>query len=874
MLFTNTTLQPLLLMEARVDEVRGQPGEALLLNLLYAGELVAKLAIAGMVAGVQKDVDQHQYRHCQKIVRADGIGGWVEELDSLLTGPTAQFLNTAIRTEEAELVKRTKQEEDWQYQAVKEMYQALQTVQTSAEPMPKVVSLRHWFSAFVYLRNKTRGHGMPTSARAKVAAVHLERAIQLFAQNFTLFKRPWAYLQRTQSSRYHVTRLNEEADHCAPLRELASSAGANISLSDGLYVWLEERCHVALAWSPEQDGNLFFPNGGFNDRTFEVISPEDGTTRRINSAPYLAPVGLPPSETQGLGELDIIGNTFSNLPTSSPLYVKRPDLQNELLARLLNLNRHPVVVLHGRGGIGKTSLALHVLHEVAEKGEYECILWFSARDIDLLPEGPKPVKPHFISETGVAKEYVRLIDSSTQIKGEEALEQFTDALRGQAIHKPILFVFDNFETVQSPLGLFNWIDAQLHQPNKVLITTRIQDFKGAYNVEVSGMLEDEANELVEAEANRLEIRSIVSHNNQQSLIEKADGHPYVIKVLLGEVANQNRWVDIARVVADKENMLTALFERTYNQLTPLAKRIFLTACKWRSTIPVLALKMVVMRNTPGNADVQRAIDELTRSSLIEIARSEADDQEFVSVPLAAEVFGRNKLTVESISSTVQVDVKELQDFGPAQRNNTKLGFSPRLNRFATALKKRVLTNDVTLAEAVDMLEFLAYSYPYAWLLVAELYDESDLADAPMLEREALQRYMQTEPKDKATVWLRIINVSKQDGNAYEEAHAWHALASLPNVPYEYVSNAAVRITSLLNTQRFTPGREEKDLLALDLAKKMRARLSEASGTDCSRLAWLYITAGRYDDAYDVVKHGLARDPQNEYLLKIMENTFN
>jgi len=48
---------------------------------------------------------------------------------------------------------------------------------------------------------------------------------------------------------------------------------------------------------------------------------------------------------------------------------------------------------------------------------------------------------------------------------------------------PLLFVFDNFETVRNPAELYRWLDTYVRLPNKVLITTRFREFKGDYPLE-------------------------------------------------------------------------------------------------------------------------------------------------------------------------------------------------------------------------------------------------------------------------------------------------------------------------------------------------------------------------------------------------------
>ena len=36
---------------------------------------------------------------------------------------------------------------------------------------------------------------------------------------------------------------------------------------------------------------------------------------------------------------------------------------------------------------------------------------------------------------------------------------------------PILFVLDNFETVNDPVEIYNWLDTYIRNPNKLLITS-------------------------------------------------------------------------------------------------------------------------------------------------------------------------------------------------------------------------------------------------------------------------------------------------------------------------------------------------------------------------------------------------------------------
>ena len=212
---------------------------------------------------------------------------------------------------------------------------------------------------------------------------------------------------------------------------------------------------------------FFFPNGAFTDTKYELISYLTDSTRNGDSTRYSAPAtALPRSETHGLGQLDVQGNVFGNVPPTPNGYVNRIALQRDLRECLLD-DRHPIVTLVGRGGIGKTALALSVLHEIESLERFGAIVWLSARDIDLLPEEPKLVSPDVLSLKDMAKEFVRLVEPpDARTKGFDAIAYFGGALTESPVSFPILFAFDNFETVRGPGDLYAFLDAHIRLPTR------------------------------------------------------------------------------------------------------------------------------------------------------------------------------------------------------------------------------------------------------------------------------------------------------------------------------------------------------------------------------------------------------------------------
>ncbi len=616
---------------------------------------------------------------------------------------------------------------------------------------------------------------------------------------------------------------------------------------------------VELVFSDADATDFLVPNGGFSAKRFELISYISGQTRTEDATNYLAPATeLPPSETEGIGTLEIQGNCFGNLPPVPLGYVNRPELEGELAEKLAD-ERHPMITLAGRGGIGKTSLALSAIHALTTGSRFEAALWFSARDIDLLQEGPKVVRPHVLSESDIADEFVRLMSPADAMTDSfDATKYLADALNKSTIGGPLLFAIDNFETVRSPTDLFTWLDTYVRPPNKVLITTRFRDFKGDYPVDVVGMTDPEAQELIDSASASLGIQKLVTKDYAKEIVRESDGHPYVIKILLGEVAKAKRLVALKPIVASQEEILDALFERTFAGLSPAAKRILFLLSSWRSTIPELAIHAVLARPSSEPMHVEDAVEELRKSSLVDIATS-PDGSRFLSVPLVAAEFGKRKLATSPSKSAVEADLELLHQFGPGQKSDLAHGIAPRVARLFRQVSAAIKARPERLEEHLPILEFVAQHYPPAWLDIASVYERSVQLDRSDRAASAIRRYLETGPDSDSQryAWQRLAELCQDAEDWSGELHARVELCQLPGTDFNTITETANRLNGLLARQQFLDT-EEKRVLAKKLARTMDARLNEADGTDHS-LAWLYLHLEDEDRAREITAAGLKRN---------------
>lgn len=858
--------EPIDRMWERVEAARRDSEMALFYNLMHLGELLTKTVTSGLVAAVSEERERHHYRLLHSLVRADGLGKWSQAAQQILKTPVAEHLTPAAQQERQELSERSRGD-SWQYDAVSLLRECCKRVNLPVD-LSSRLSGQQWLLDFVHLRNKTRGHGAQSDEVYGKANLSLEESVRLFTDNFRLFQRPWAYLSLSESMEYHVAALTPEVGGFEVIKKKAMQDSRH---RDGVYVYFDEPTWVRLISSDPKIRDFYYPNGSFNDTkaTYEELSYISGDTREGNARAYMSPAKeLPSSETTGLGKLqDEPGRAFTNMPPCPNGYVDRRSLEEDLERSLIKA-RHEIITLSGRGGIGKTFLALSVLHEVAGQDAFDIIVWFSARDVDLEATGPKLVKPDVLTVRDVAREFVRLMEPEEEhTKGFDPVAYFSEALTEGAMGGRTLFVFDNFETVRDKGDVYELISNSIRRPNKAVITTRERYFKGDYDIEVGGMEEAQAQALIGGTAAELGIESLLTPDYCHQLIEESEGHPYVIKILLGEIAKSGMPSKVERIMASKDRILEALFERTYNKLSPHSQRVFLTLCNWRSVVPQLALEAVLLRNRDEDRiDVSGAVEELRKSSFINVVVSPADNEEFVSVPLTAYLFGKGMIPVSEYRSKVQADTEVLRAFGATQQTDIQHGIAPNVRN----LLRNVESKRHQLPDYLPILEVVSREYPPAWRLMVAFYQRSPVGDSLEKAKRSVEQFLSLSPQsgdddERREAWKKLAELRKESGEFIDEVQALVEMSRITGCPIEDVSYAARKLLNSLKMERAAWGRDEKLLLLGEIADRMENRIAELYPNDFGYLAWLRWNRGEREKAEKFTRQGLRRDPHNEYL---------
>jgi hypothetical protein len=846
-----------------------QTADSFLLASYFFEASIKSVAIA-LVHGLRGNAADIAYRVGYVLVRADSLGQWEAAIREMTTPSIAGFLPIDFRPLVAWATKKRTAAEDPEFRAG---YNAAMEVLRLAggswdsEKKPSVLNLA---TIFVQIRNSTKAHGALGPDFFAAANEKYVTAINSIFRDCPIFHWDWIHLSIPSKTTKRAVRCISESPQYLPESELESIAGGPA----GMYFSTANRSkpyNFSTLFQTDLECRRFFlPNGGIRDPyDAEFIDYSTGEKQRTDVSFFaIPPSPLPPSETEGLEAIDIQTNILGNLPLPPRDYVERPELQDELVTRLLDRN-HNVITLHGFGGMGKTSLALFALYSIAtiEPSPFEYILWFSARDIDLRVAGPTRVRTAVIDLQTVTKTFGRLFSTPT------TTESFAKVLAdpGEVSAKSILFVFDNFESIRDLVGLHSFLDTHTHLPNKVLMTSRERRFKADFPIEVRGMEWPEAKQMLNQQAEVLGITNIVSDEVIEEIHEATDGHPYVMRVLLGEIAKERRVIPLRQLIPRRYDVVNSVFERSFDRLTSDGRKVFLVVSNWKSVVFEIALIAVL---SSENVDVARGADECVQLSILHRDYTESGQATY-SAPELARAFGRKKLEGDPDRIELEECVSLVQNFGPLASASVassqgqdkvvqrfvKWCFREAAQRFEESreVKNAPGTRRVEIPRLDALLESMATVVPVIWLEVATFRRQFGLPRTSI--ESALRKAVEENPASKEARVMRA-DFARSIGDDITQVSSLISAVEVAPADLPLIMNAAAALTSFIDRRKEALPPARRGIYLASVRSNMERLCDKLDAVGLSRLAWLFLLEGNEAKAREYANMGLRRNPQD------------
>lgn len=325
---------------------------------------------------------------------------------------------------------------------------------------------------------------------------------------------------------------------------------------------------------------------------------------------------------------------YENLPAPTySQFIMRAQAFAEVAEGLTK--RSAAVLLVGLGGNGKTSLAREVAAccLAGEEGAplFDAAVWVSDKD-----------RPGTTNLSVVLDEIARTLDypGFTQFEHEEKCREVEQLLRRQRV----LVVVDNFETITDG-ALLSWL-LNLPEPSKALITTREyrREFRrSSWPVDLRGMTEDEARELIAERVRVLKIEQLIGDLSQlDPLLAATGGNPKAIEMTMGLIKYERR--PLQQVVDDlyaaRGELFDDLFARAWALLDEAARRVLMIMTFFPASVSAEALA--------ATADVQgfaydRVIERLADLALLDIQQADVSSMARYTLHPLVSAFARARL---------------------------------------------------------------------------------------------------------------------------------------------------------------------------------------------------------------------------------------
>ena len=293
-------------------------------------------------------------------------------------------------------------------------------------------------------------------------------------------------------------------------------------------------------------------------------------------------------------------------------------------------------------------------------------------------------------------EFTRLIGESFP-SAELCQQRFQSAIGATNASEPrYLLILDNLETFDSIVQIEHFLDQSVTLPSKVILTSRHDDFQGDYRLPVGGLTKEQASTLLVREARRLYCEPRMTAEVQERLFATTGGRAYALKLAAAQIAKATPVDEIVRAGLNREDILAALFDRSFELLSPDGAFLFLLLGFLRRRTSELAI-MATFSGT--KKDYAEAREALARVALL---NHDADESGVtLALPEMAQQYAARRLRSHPDAIEVRHIGENVKEWAtPVSGQSASEAF---LDRLAQALDKAQHNSQAT-AELLDIME--------------------------------------------------------------------------------------------------------------------------------------------------------------------------
>ncbi|MEH2299123.1 MAG: tetratricopeptide repeat protein [Nostoc sp.] len=350
-----------------------------------------------------------------------------------------------------------------------------------------------------------------------------------------------------------------------------------------------------------------------------------------------------------------------NLPRYNNVFVGRKQEISRCLEALSPEERGWGVAINGIGGMGKTVLALEVVHVARQQALFDAYLFFSAKTTWLSTEGVRQETLALSSLDSFCREFAKGLGLADIVKMTDATERrraLLDALRGRRT----LLIWDNLETLNAEeRDMVAEFLRKLPTHNKAIITSRRRTGESALTIRLDRLLEAEALELMREKGRKnprlAQELNATKPNILTALYEASGGNPLALDWTLGQVAHKGYSISDAlerlRNAAKSPDLYGFLFADAAQTLSENDRTVLSALVVFLTPATTAALADAT---DLAITEIQVSLERLVTLSLV----NELDGERFGLHPLTrtyvrAAVGGTNSVGTAPLASGIRFD---------------------------------------------------------------------------------------------------------------------------------------------------------------------------------------------------------------------------
>lgn len=302
---------------------------------------------------------------------------------------------------------------------------------------------------------------------------------------------------------------------------------------------------------------------------------------------------------------------FRLLAPHQSQFVGRQKLLDEVKQALDS--RGFIISLEGVGGVGKSALAIEIVHQLYKAKTYSFIISLSAKN-KIWVKHTEAKQANFSGFTEMIKEIAKVLEiENTSDDINDLKQQVVDFIKGE---NGLLFI-DNLEEIEDT-EVFEFLKNGIPEPVKLIVTSRIDRNLPARKIQVRGMSEDEALTLLQQELERMGFTNYINEIDSAKEIVKAAGYlPLAIKWAASLASTSKSLIEVSTKLrkhdSTRKEFLDFCFATMYDELSENARGVALLCPylrdDWNTYALSIALDQPVTR-------IEIAIDELVDRGIL------------------------------------------------------------------------------------------------------------------------------------------------------------------------------------------------------------------------------------------------------------------